>query len=87
MKCLRHDWSWDISDPRGCPVCYGVNLEVERRIHYLERVQTWHRSKVAAWYEGFETAELRILEAFKKSDSACSEWAIGIVENIDRELN
>jgi hypothetical protein len=33
VKCEKHDWDWDISDPTGCPVCYGERLERERIIN------------------------------------------------------
>lgn len=36
MKCEKHDWDWDISDPTGCPVCYGESLERERVVKLLE---------------------------------------------------
>lgn len=75
MKCERHDFHWDISDPMGCPVCYGVNLEVERRKAYLERQQTLSTNTSRWWWEGYETAYLKALEAFQLSDSACSDWA------------
>lgn len=35
MKCPKHDWDWDISDPTGCPICYGESLERERIIKLL----------------------------------------------------
>jgi hypothetical protein len=36
VKCEKHDWDWDISDPTGCPVCYGESLERERVVKLLE---------------------------------------------------
>lgn len=36
MKCETHDWNWDISDPTGCPICYGERLAEERIIKLLE---------------------------------------------------
>ena len=36
MSCEKHDWDWDISDPTGCPICYGESLERERIIKLLE---------------------------------------------------
>ena len=62
MKCTKHDFEWEISDPMGCPVCYGINLERERLLDHLERVQTWYPDKYNAWWEGYETAELRIIK-------------------------
>jgi hypothetical protein len=35
MKCAKHDWDWDISDPTGCPICYGERLERDRLIKLL----------------------------------------------------
>lgn len=56
MHCDKHDFHWAISDPMGCPVCHGVNLEVERRKGYLQRIQTWYPGKSMVWAEGFESA-------------------------------
>jgi hypothetical protein len=36
VSCEKHDWDWDISDPTGCPICYGESLERERIIKLLE---------------------------------------------------
>ena len=36
MRCEKHDWDWDISDPTGCPICYGEHLSEERIIKLLE---------------------------------------------------
>ena len=46
----------------GCPVCYGVNIEVDRRKAYLERIQTQYPGKSYVWREGYETAENRIIK-------------------------
>jgi hypothetical protein len=35
-NCDAHDWAWDPIDDYGCPVCYGVSLELDRILALLE---------------------------------------------------
>ncbi len=49
MRCEKHDWDWDISDPTGCPVCYGESLESERILAELEALT----SRLAAMETGY----------------------------------
>jgi hypothetical protein len=49
MKCLTHEWDWDISDPTGCPICHGAELERERILAELEALT----SRLAAMETGY----------------------------------
>lgn len=51
MKCKKHDWDWDISDPTGCPICHGERLAEERIVKWVDD----HRSYLSlddesGWY-------------------------------------
>jgi len=39
MFCEKHEFHWDISDPMGCPVCYGEGLAEERIINLLDVIE------------------------------------------------
>jgi hypothetical protein len=64
VKCEKHDWDWDISDPTGCPVCYGVSLERERIIKLLENQLA--EQKVGMFYADAIRASILIIEGENK---------------------
>ena len=44
MNCEKHDFEWDISDPMGCPVCYGETLAEARIIKLLRDDNRLHNT-------------------------------------------
>jgi hypothetical protein len=40
----------------------GIETEREDRERWLNRVRTWYQEKADIWYEGYETAEERIVK-------------------------
>ena len=49
--------------------------ERERREAWLNRVRTWYQAKADIWYEGYETAEIRIVKMLEKQ---LAEQNVGI---------
>lgn len=36
QSCATHDWTWDVQDGYGCPVCEGTRQERERILTILD---------------------------------------------------
>jgi hypothetical protein len=64
---------------------YGKQLERERRLAHLNKIQTWYPDKASAWYEGYETAEARILKMLEDNPTVCSLWVTGKIEELNND--
>jgi hypothetical protein len=57
--CAIDDYYY--SEMFTCPICYGRQQERQRYREWLERIQTWHPSKAATYFEGVMAEHHRII--------------------------